>query len=764
MASENPASLIQCIRTGAADKALTRVPAFWIVAILAGLTAISYSPIVKAQFINYDDNEYVTANPLVLRGLSWEGVRWAFTTTHASNWHPVAWLSHMVDVELFGKGPMGPHLMSLLLHTANTVLLFLLLRRITGAQWRSALVAGLFALHPLLVESVAWVAERKDVLSGLFGFLTLIAYARYSESKVQGPRSEGTSGVEGCEEVKSEGRRAKEIRTPNSEVEPGVVCGSRPRVWYGLALVLFMLGLMSKPMLVTLPFVMLVLDYWPLGRVSGRTQIGRLVAEKIPFFLMSVVGSYITTRAQKLAIQPLEHLPLAERVANALMAYARYLGKTVWPADLALPYLHPGHWPAMHVAAAAMLLIFLSVVAVLGARNRPYLLTGWCWFLGTLIPVIGLVQVGTQSMADRYTYLPLIGLFIASVWGLGELCVRARIPKVVMALAGTGALICGSALTFQQATFWKDSERLFKHAAEATTDNYIAVANVGGALFEAGRLDEAMEFYRRSYQMNPLYAEAVNSIGAVLAARGSDEAIQWFKQALQIQPAHPQALFNLGNAMAKQGHTLEAVDYFQAALRVRPDNYEARNNLANALIKLHRLDEAIEQYKSALYYQPEAALIHKNLGEALAGKGQLDEAIGEYRQALRYTNDAAAHYSLGLTLAVQTKWAQAIEQYGETLRLSPWNAEAHYNLGYALRIKGRLEEAAAQFREALRLRPEFPLAHYNLGCVLVEKGDRNEAVAQLTEALRQKPDYREAEENLRALGVLRIEPETKGAK
>jgi tetratricopeptide (TPR) repeat protein len=687
--------------------------------LLAITTIVSYWPVVHGEFINYDDTDYVTLNARVQNGLTLKGVIWAFTTNHASNWHPLTWLSHMLDVGLFGKGPTGPHCVNLLFHAANSVLLFLLLRRMTGAHWRSAMVAGLFALHPAHVESVAWVAERKDVLSTLFWMLTLLAYERYAnESKIQ---------------------------------------GTRAKVFYGLALTLFALGLMSKPMLVTVPSVMLLLDFWPLNRFEnsshGRTRgsLWRLVWEKTPFLFLSAASCVVTTWAQKKAILSLEHLSLFDRIANSLVSYSRYLEKTIWPTNLALPYLHPGQWPGQQVAIAAILVAGLSFVALLSARKNPYIFTGWFWYLGTLIPVIGLMQVGAQSMADRYTYVPLIGVFVVLVWSAAAWCDRWRIPD--NAAFAVAAIILGVCFvqTRQQAKYWRNSETLFKHSAAVTRDNFIALGNVGGVFFESGRLDEAMGYYQQALRANPNYAEALNSIGAVLAANGNEEAVEWFRKALAIQPTHAPALFNMGNALAKKGEDREAVEFFKAALEVEPDNHQDRNNLGNALVKLGKLDEATEQYRLALEYNPDAPMVHKNLGEMLAAKGKLDEAISHYRQALVLTNDAATHYSLGLTLAVQGKWDEAIDQYTATLRLSPTNAQAEYNLGYAYKVQGSSEAAITHLREALRLNPEFPLAHYNLACVLADKDQQEEAISHLREALREKPDYEDAQKKLNAL-------------
>jgi len=699
----------------------------WLVCLFLGaLTLLCFWPVTRAGFINYDDQEYVTENPQVLTGLTWNGVVWSFYSTHASNWHPLTWLSHMLDVSVFGPGPFGPHIINLLLHIANSILLFLVLSRMTAAVGRSAIVAALFAIHPVHVESVAWISERKDVLSTFFFLLALMSYVRLVQRRLLYP-------------------------TPPR--------GLRALDDYALPLACHALGLMCKPMLVTLPCVLLLLDFWPLGRVSGpgetswARRVGLLVLEKAPFLTLSTVSCLVTVWVQRGAIQPIQALPLPERVANALVSYARYCGKALWPTALALPYPHPGRWPAEQVILAALLLAAVSVWVWSLRRTHPFLLTGWFWFLGTLVPVIGLVQVGIQSMADRYTYIPLIGLFIAGVWFIAQELGRRRLrPALGCAITLATLAICGM-LTRQQSAYWHDSEKLFLHSAAVTENNYVALSNVGGSLFERQRLDEAQHYFQRALQANPTFADAINSIGAIRAAKGDDESAEWFRKALLFQPGHAKALFNMGNAMSKRGDYTAAVDYFRSSLKVNPLNYEAHNNLACALVKLRRLEDATAHYQLALEGKKDDALIYKNLASALADQGRLDEAILNLKQALRCqkTNDPSTHYSLGLALAIRDRWEEAIQQYTETLRLTPANAEAEYNLGYALRVRKRLDEAAAHLAQAIQLRPEFPLAHYNLGCVLADQGRREEAVAHLREALRQKPDYHEAAQKLLTL-------------
>ncbi len=686
-------------------------------ALLVGAITVAFWPVTQAGFINYDDPEYVTENAYVQGGLSLRGVWWALTAHHASNWHPLTWVSHMMDVTLFGNRAAGPHSVNLLLHAANAALVFVWLKRMSGAYGRSLVVAALFALHPLHVESVAWVSERKDVLSTLFWMLTLLTYARYVEQlQVQSPTS---------------------------------------KAWYGLALIWFALGLMSKPMLVTVPLVMLLLDYWPLQRAELKREGGKveglnaLVREKAPFLVLSALSCAVTVLAQRKAMPSLAGLPLSLRAENALVSYVRYLGKAFWPADLAVPYPHPTHWGGGVVAAAAVLVVGVCGLAGWGGRRWPFVFTGWFWFLVTLVPVIGIVQVGTQAMADRYTYVPLVGVFIVMVWGVAKGLGRWRGGKVAGGVGAFILLLGLGGLTWRQASYWRDTEWLFRHAAAVTRDNYTALANIGAALFEQGKLDEAIRYCQQALEIKPDYADGHNNLGAALEKKGGGGSMGEYRQALRFSPGHSGALYNLGNALLARGREAEAAECFEAVVRVKPNNYEARNNLANAWLALGKIDEAISQYRLALQLRPTNDKVLKNLGAALVKKGKLEEASVYYRRALKVDpKDGLGHYALGLVLALQGKWEEAIAHYSATVRLAPPNPEVQYNLGYAFRMSGKLPEALVHLDEALRLRPEFPLAHYNLACVLVQHGQREEALGHLTEALRQQPNYPEAKQKL----------------
>ena len=680
-----------------------RRPGFLCLA-LAVTTLAVFLPVAWQGFVNYDDSDYVTENAHVQSGLKWDNVVWAFKTGHASNWHPLTWLSHMLDCQLFGLKAGGPHLVSVGFHIANTLLLFLLLRRMTGALWRSILVAALFALHPLHVESVAWASERKDVLSAFFFLLTIWAYARYAE--VQSPKPK----------VQSPGPPS------THHVSRFTFHASR---FYLLSLSFFALGLISKPMLVTMPFVLLLIDYWPLRRPGASSRESQPVAglllllEKVPFFLLSVASCVITFLVQRKGGAVSTALTLDERIANALVSYARYIGKMFWPKNLSILYPHPGHWLAWQVMVSAGLLLAVSAAVILMARRRPYLAVGWLWFCGTLVPVIGLIQVGIQSMADRYTYVPLIGLFIMLVWGVEEL-IPVR-PWRGRALAIGAALLlatCGY-LTERQIRFWRDSEALFGHAVKVTRDNYLAYNNLGFYLSGKGRVAEAMENYRQALKINSAYEDALN---------------------------------NLGYALAGQKKYAEAIPLYQAALRVRPKHAEVHNNLGNALSETGKIDEAIQHYLIALEQKPDHADAHNNLGIALAMKGRLDEAIAHFHEAIRCKPSyASAHSNLGNAFAVQHKLDAAIQEYQESLRLKPDDAQAHNNLGNALAEQGKVEAAIEHYGQALRLNADNPEAHFNLALALLHQGKGEDAVAHIKEALRLRPDYAEAQAQLRSL-------------
>jgi Tfp pilus assembly protein PilF len=571
----------------------------YITIILILLTTFAvYWPAVNHEFINYDDPAYVTGNTHVKAGFTYENIRWAFTTTLMGNWNPVTWFSHMADAELYGLDPRGHHLTSIILHSINTALLFIFLYKITGSLWRSALVALIFSLHPLRVESVAWVSERKDVLSAFFFMTTLLTYAFYVE---------------------------------------------KPTIKRYFAMtVLFTLGLMAKPMLVTLPFVLLLLDYWPFCRldlgqckslslhsrrpdnpVAKTSSILGILSEKLPLFLLSAVFSIIAVYAQSSAkaIQSLPAYPVTRRLSNALLAYVNYIGKTFWPRDLAVLYPLPGNIPSLHVILAFVFLACVSLSCVLFSRRYPFLLTGWFWFVGTLVPVIGLLQVGLQAMADRYTYIPSIGLTILIVWGTAEATRNLHHRTIILGVSGCVLVLLLTIATLFQLKYWENSITLFTHALAVTNQNYVAHTNLGDALDKRGRYGEAMSnyeealrikpddafvydklatdldivgrpddavaFYRKSLQLDPGNARVHNNYGITLIRRGeTDEAIKQFMQAVQLDSELVDAHYNLGLALADEGKNQEAIQHYIEALKLSPSDPEIRNSLDRALAKL----------------------------------------------------------------------------------------------------------------------------------------------------------------------------------
>jgi len=587
----------------------------WLVAgLLALMTIALYWPTTRYDFVNYDDPDYVTANVHVQNGLTLAGIKWAFLNPVAENWHPVTVLSHMLDCQLFGLKPWGHHLINVLLHALNVALVFALLQQMTGTLWQSALVAALFGWHPLHVESVAWVAERKDVLSGFFGLLTLICYARYAQKRAgAGSRESGTGSN-------------------------GLALDLRP--WaldYCLALFCFALCLMSKPTLVTMPFVMLLLDYWPLKRFTiydlpvlrsntaegGRFTIFRLVREKIPFFALAAAASVVTLVVQRIggSLVAGENLPLGARAGNALISYCRYLGKIFYPTDLAVFYPHRGYWPMEQVLLAGGLLLGLTFLFFVQRRRYPFLLMGWLWFVGTLVPMIGLVQTGGQAMADRHTYIPSLGVLILAVWGVFELTRRWRYHAIALWLAGSVAMVLCLAVTRQQLGYWQDNETLFRHALAVTENNFLAHNNLGDALLHKGQIKEALSHFQEAVRINPLAPESHNNLGlAYLNLGQTDKAISQFQEALRRQPDFVNAHINLGIAFLKNGDNSGAASQFRETVRLKPDFVEAHLNLGIALLNQGQTDEAISQFQEALRLRPGFTQAQTCLARALEMK------------------------------------------------------------------------------------------------------------------------------------------------
>jgi Tfp pilus assembly protein PilF len=574
--------------------------------ILITVTCAVFSPVLTHQFILYDDTSYVTENAVVGAGLTWRGVTWAFTTTFTGNWHPLTWLSHMADVQLFGMVPRWHHLMNLVLHLINTALLFVVLRAMTGALWRSAAVAALFALHPLHVESVAWVAERKDVLSTMFWMLAVAAYVRY----VRDPRAARS-------------------------------------VLVALAL---MLGLLAKPMVVTLPFVLLLLDYWPLERLDRSSiswaRVRSLVSEKIPLFILAVLASAVTLYAQRAGgnVADVEHLSVSTRVSNTLVAYAGYLEKTLWPRDLSAFYPHPATMPGglswWEVGASGVVVLAISGLVLWGGVRRRYLLVGWLWFLGTLVPVIGLVQVGQQGTADRYTYIPLIGLFIAVVWGLSDLVEGKPSRRRALGVVGAGVLAMAAVIAWIQVGYWRDTVTLFEHAVQVTGANRVAHLQLGAAYARQGRYDDAAAQYRAALAIKARSVEANNNLGIVLAQAGRpDEAAASFRAALDISPDDARLHANLARTLRQMGAIPEALHHYREALRLDPLAWDVAMNLAwilatDADAAVRKSDEAIALAEGASRRTGRSPRALDTLAAAYAAAGRYDEAVVTAERAL----------------------------------------------------------------------------------------------------------------------------------
>jgi tetratricopeptide (TPR) repeat protein len=646
--------------------------------LLAAITTAVYWPLGQFEFLNFDDSAYVTANPHVFRGPTVENIVWAFTNLQAANWHPITWLSHMLDCRLFGYNAGFHHLTNLLIHVANALLLFGLLRQLTGAIFRSAIVAALFAWHPLHVESVAWIAERKDVLSTFFGLLALHAYARYAGD------GSGKAGVFSVQY--SVFRRGK-------------------RVWYVAALGLFALSLMSKPMLVTIPFVMLLFDFWPLRRLRGSAIRG-LVLEKAPFFLLTALDSIVTSVAQKSgeAIVDTEKLPITARLVNAVMAYAGYLRKMAWPSDLA------GYYPYRHdvssgeVAVALLVLVLVSVLVLRLIQRAPYLVFGWLWYLGMLVPVIGLVQVGGQSMANRYTYLPLTGIFVGLVWGMSDLLTKLRYRAMVAGALSVLILIGCLGATWKEEKYWHDSESLFRRDLQ---------------LFPAGN------------------AMANHCLGRALFDRGEDtEARAHFEEVVRLSPGFVPGHLNLANCLSRQGNFMEARVHYEEAIRLKPENPEAYKCLGSALAAQMQLDEARTNFLAAIRYKPDYSEAYMRLGMAEMAEGRVEEALKHLAEAVRiHPDNSEAQYFLAHALADQKRFEEATAHYLAAIKVNPGYAAAMNDVAWMWLTDGEphhahLNEAIGQARRACELTQGKNATYLEtLGVALSEAGRFAEAIA-----------------------------------
>ncbi len=637
---------------------LAAVCAFLLLAV-----ALVFGQTVRHEFINFDDDKFLYENPHIAPGLTGNGISWAFTRFEGHYWIPLTRISSMLDCQLYGLKAGGHHLTNVLLHATTAVLLFLVLRRMTGGFWPSALAAALFAVHPLHVESVAWVTERKDMLSGLFFVLTLGAYGWY-------------------------------VRRPFT---PGR---------YLLLVAVFLMGLMAKPMLVTLPLVLLLLDYWPLGRmtstatadisVAGNERQGRFsfplrcVLEKLPLLLLVALFCGVTYWTMSEVVANKEDLSFSWRIGNALVSYVAYLGQLICPLGLAPFYPHPGaNLPVWKVIGAGVVLASISAGVLAYRRRYPCLLVGWLWYAGMLVPVIGLVQLGAAAMADRFTYLPQIGLCIALAWGAAEVCRSRPYRRLVCGVVSALVLAVLMGCAWRQTCFWRDSETLWTHTLSCTSQNVLAYCKFGVTLVDQGQTEKGITEYRKALAINPDSARAHNMLGEALQRLGKTaEAIEQYQVAAELEPDDADVHYNLGEILRQQGRLAEALEQFKRSLDLNPNRSDAYTNFGAALGELGRPAEAIEQFEKALEIDPARAEAHNDLGVTLAGLGRVDEAIEHYLAALKHKPDyAMAHNNLGVALATRGRLDEAIEQYREALKAKPDYGRARYNLDEALRRK-----------------------------------------------------------------------------
>ncbi len=638
---------------------------------------------LRFGFVSFDDNQYVYENPAVTRGLHSDSVAWAFTHTLSANWHPLTTLSHMLDCQLYGLQPWGHHLTNVLLHTASAILLFLTLHKTTGALGRSFFVAAIFAIHPLRAESVAWISERKDVLSGLFFMLTLGAYVRYSnELKIRGPRT---------------------------------------KFYYALALLFFTLGLMSKPMLVTVPFVLLLLDYWPLGRLLPESPASspspnnrrRLCLEKVPFLALTAASCVATVIAQQRAVASIQIFALTGRIGNAVTSYVLYIWQAIFPLRLAAFYPNPGDRMPWGTVALCLVILFAVSAGVIAERKRfRYLPVGWFWYLGMLVPVIGLLQVGGQARADRYTYLPEIGLYILASWGAVDLLSRWPWHRAVLWTATSIILLALGAAANIQSSYWKDDYALWTHAIAVGEDSALAQSSIGNVFFRQKDFAEAIVHYQRALQLVPSYADAhINYASALLMQEKLPEAEEQYRQAIQFKPDSSLAYCGLGNVLAFAGKLPEAAQNYERALQLAA-NYpgvlykldDVYGKLGDVYTRLGDLERAAQCFEKLTKLEPEFPGAWYNLANTRSSQGRLPEAVADYRRALELKPDyLEARVNMGNALARQGNVAEAIENLQQACKLKPDSIEAVYSLGDVLAKNGRVQEGVLTFRHALDL-------------------------------------------------------------
>jgi len=723
---------------------------------LAVTTLIAFFQVGNLGFINFDDEDYITQNPPIQNGITIRGLYWAFTTGHSSNWHPLTWISHMLDIQLFGLNPYGHHVTNLLFHLASVLLLFFVLNRMTKALWQSAFVAALFALHPLHVQSVAWVSERKDVLSTFFWMLTLVAYAYYSE---------------------------------------------RPRFKSYLVVVAsFALGLMAKPMLVTLPFVLLLLDYWPLERFASKkpaqpiraeetspVSTGRkkrktgkhaltnivkiekpagkilkwatirpLVMEKIPLFALAAVSCVVTYIAQNKsgAVASIEIYTPAIRITNAFVSYFFYIAKTIWPHNLAVFYPHPGLWPLWQVLGATLFLVAVTYAVIRMAKQFPCLPVGWFWFTGTLVPVIGIMQVGAQAMADRYTYIPSIGLFVMAAWGIPEIFRKRRYGKEVLAATSALCLLAFLILTWRQVGYWRDSITLYDHALEVTEGNYLIYNNRGLTYYDLGNHKRAIEDFDRAVQFRPRFAPAYANRGNALTHLGDyAQAIRDFDMAIKIDPLYAQAWTNRGNAYSAAGNYTRGIEDLSRAIEINPENAQAYSDRGAAWAGIGNQKQALEDFNRAIGIDPRYAEAYCNRGLFYQSHGEYRKAIDDYDKAIEYNTAHKAEAFCGRGVAYEHlgDHRSAINDYEKAIEINPQYADAYLDRGITYLGLGDRLRTVQDFDKAIQINPEYAGAYYFRGVAHSSFGNQKQALEDMKTAARL--GFEDAGEFLKSQGL-----------
>ncbi len=764
---------------------------------LAASAIIAFQQLSQCDFINYDDDVYVTENIHIQDGITAQAIRWAFTTGYAANWHPLTWMSHMLDVQLFGLKPRWHHLTNLLFHIANTLLLFCIFHRMTKAPWKSAFVAALFAIHPLHVESVAWVSERKDVLSTFLWMLTTVAYIHYVEHETE----------DGRQRSEDRGRRTEDgisfsdIRPPSSVLR------------YLAVVILFSLGLMAKPMLVTLPFVLLLLDYWPLQRFdpkkSGleiRTEVeeplsankskgkssrkqtpgsvtalapgsspGRdvqaifkeerpaahkfqwalvrpLILEKIPLMALAALSCIVTYFVQKKggAVIPIEAFPLGARVANGFVSYIIYIAKTVWPINLAVFYPHPGLLPLRQVLGVVLLLGAVSFAVIRSAKRFPYLAVGWLWFAGTLVPVIGIVQVGIQAPADRYTYIPLIGLFVMAAWGIPDLLKKWRptglLRKEALFASSVLILACLSIVTWIQVGYWRNSIALYDHSLKVTRPSAVILCNRGVAYEKLGDHRQAISDYDRAIEINPQYACAYDNRGSVYAELGNHrQAILDYDRAIEINPKYAEAYNDRGTTYGKLGNYKRAIEDYDRAVEINAKYAEAYNDRGITYGKLGNYKRAIEDYDRAVEINPKYAAAYLNRAAAYSDLGNQRQAISDYDRGVEIDpGNADAYDSRGAAYAKLGDHWKAISDYDKAIEINPKHAGAYNGRGAAYAKLGNRNQALSDYDRAIEISPEYGAAYYNRGVLYQCLGKYMQAIDNYNRAIEIAPENAEA--------------------